>query len=218
MIAMSLDFKEKFEAADAGEFLRLLFKDTAVRKTIPGIGSGGGDVSHTKLGASIMSMDFFDRIGESGMLGVGGSLRKCFDEYHDGVHSSDLLHESILNEDSEHHCVWSDEDRDEFIFRVFRALVVGGGLCQSEEDIHEYLRLTKEIYKDFVAVRKSVGTGKMQVASAIFAVDGVKDEDDKPGTRASAFPNDSPHSFCYIAVDPLKKSAKIWCMPWSSGW
>ena len=126
------------------------------------LGGEAAEVSHSQLATETLSMTFFDRIEENGLLSVGGNLKKCYDEYYDGVLSSDLLHECVLNEDSEHYYTFSEEDRREFIYRIFHHLVVGGGLCQSEEKVDEYLRLSKEMYKEFVAVRKSAATGKVR--------------------------------------------------------
>jgi hypothetical protein len=126
------------------------------------LGGKAAEVSHSQLATETLSMTFFDRIEENGLLSVGGNLKKCYDEYYDGVLSSDLLHECVLNEDSEHYYTFSEEDRREFIYRIFHHLVVGGGLCQSEEKVDEYLRMSKEMYKEFVAVRKSAATGKVR--------------------------------------------------------
>ena len=160
-VIAGLTFKEKFQLSDKAEFLRLLFETPEMHQLLS-LGGEAAEVSHSQLATETLSMTFFDRIEENGLLSVGGNLKKCYDEYYDGVLSSDLLHECVLNEDSEHYYTFSEEDRREFIYRIFHHLVVGGGLCQSEEKVDEYLRLSKEMYKEFVAVRKSAATGKVR--------------------------------------------------------
>ena len=50
----------------------------------------------------------------------------------------------------------------------------------------------------------------------MFAVDGVKSAGGD--ARKAPFPNASPHSFCYVVVDPLKKIVKVWSHAYKSGW
>ena len=73
---------------------------------------------------------------------------------------------------------------------------------QYDDSMEPYLRLTKAIYKDLVAVNKSAG-GVLQVASHTFAVEAANG-----GT--SLFPRAGPHNFCYVSVDPLARRAKVW--------
>jgi len=44
---------------------------------------------------------------------------------------SDKLRELLVNEESLNAEVYSEEDKAEFIFQLFRILVIGGGMCQS---------------------------------------------------------------------------------------
>ena len=45
---------------------------------------------------------------------------------------------------------FSEEDRKELIFHIFKALVIGGGTCQFEDSIDAYMDVTKDMYKDLV--------------------------------------------------------------------
>lgn len=49
---------------------------------------------------------------------------------------------------------YSDKERDEFIFHIFKRLCVGGGMCQYEDLLQPYVDLTKLVYK--VCVRACV--------------------------------------------------------------
>lgn len=56
----------------------------------------------------------------------------------------------LLEEDSEYHHVVSSCDRQEFLFRLFKHIVLGGELCQYEDVISPYIKTAKMIYKDLV--------------------------------------------------------------------
>ena len=56
----------------------------------------------------------------------------------------------LLLEDSEHYDLYSDTEREEFLFCLFKHLCLGGELCQYEDDLQPYLDATKLLYKDLV--------------------------------------------------------------------
>lgn len=56
----------------------------------------------------------------------------------------------ILDEESNEYNLFSPEEKEEFIFRLFEFLVLGGSLCQYEDELQPYLETTKKIYKDIV--------------------------------------------------------------------
>jgi hypothetical protein len=60
----------------------------------------------------------------------------------------------MLVEDSEAYSVFSQDQRDEFLFHIFKRIVVGGSLYQYENTIELYLEMTKTFYKDIVSARK----------------------------------------------------------------
>ncbi len=66
---------------------------------------------------------------------------------------SDHLKQSILCEESEYYTVYPEEMRNEFLFHVFQRIVIGGSLCQYEDYINEYLKVTKAIYKGISHIR-----------------------------------------------------------------
>lgn len=53
-------------------------------------------------------------------------------------------------EDSEKYEIFSQADREEFLFCLFKHLCLGGALCQYEDVLNPYLETTKLIYKDLV--------------------------------------------------------------------
>lgn len=73
------------------------------------------------------------------------------DEYYESFIVSDELRKCLLMpEFPSYDAVFSNADRQEFIFHVFKALCLGGRLCQFEDEIEPYLDCTKKLYKDLV--------------------------------------------------------------------
>lgn len=56
----------------------------------------------------------------------------------------------LLMPESDHFDLYSEVERNEFIFRLFRHLCLGGDVCQYEDSIQPYLDATKAIYKDLL--------------------------------------------------------------------
>ncbi len=84
-------------------------------------------------------------------------------------------------------------------------------MCQPEENAKVYLDTAKQLYKELVTVRKSKNTGNLVVASIPIAVKNV--------TGISLFPDqDSPHNFCYLVVDPQRRSVKYWSAAFVDFW
>lgn len=157
------------------------------------------------------SLTVFDRLGAAGIVREGGSIQKCFDNYIDDLQLADELGNALVDEESEHYTLFDDDDRDEFLFRVFRHCCIGGGMCQFEDAIAPYLDATKKIYKDMLAVRKNDETGKIEIVSQVFDIRAVKCQEK---TAPSLFLTKSPYSFCYVVLNPVKRQVVLWYMPW----
>lgn len=56
----------------------------------------------------------------------------------------------LIDEESDNFGLFLEGDRNEFIFHIFRFLVLGGKWCQYEDKINPYLELTKMLYKNLV--------------------------------------------------------------------
>ncbi|KAJ3321666.1 hypothetical protein HDV06_003959 [Boothiomyces sp. JEL0866] len=93
-----------------------------------------------------------------------GEIRKCLDEYYDSFLIGDELRKCLLMPEFKLYDTFSEKDRKEFIFHVFKAVCLGGRLCQYEDVLEPYLHATRHIYKDLITVAKSE-TGKLKVAS-----------------------------------------------------
>jgi hypothetical protein len=94
-------------------------------------------VENTKLKTGVRSMDFFDRLldPEGGIVGPTGNIGGCFEETFDGVSTGDLLRDLMVNPDSANSHIFTEEDKLEFIYKLFRIFTVGGTLCQPDHNI-----------------------------------------------------------------------------------
>ncbi len=130
-----------------------------------------------------------------------GDIRKCLDEYVDGFLVADELRRAILCPEAEveakGRATFAAADRREFIFHLFSALVLGGGLCQFEDQLTPYLDVTRRVYKDLIAVRRV--QGRLEVASLVYRVTAL------PGTAAALFPARHPQNFAYLIIDPVRR-------------
>ncbi|KAM9451745.1 cilia- and flagella-associated protein 300 isoform 2-T2 [Clarias gariepinus] len=110
----------------------------------------GRDVTHVDvqlIPCTKVSMDVFDPIFTSGIVHPSGHIAKCFHEVHTDF---DELRMMLLEEDSDNYHVVSQCDRKEFLFRLFKHMVLGGELCQYEDVISPYIETAKNMYKDLV--------------------------------------------------------------------
>lgn len=94
-------------------------------------------------------MDFFDKIYECGIVEKDGTIRQCLPEYIDGLIVSDELRNMLMVEESDNYSLFGS-GRDEFIFRLFKHLCIGGKCNQYEDNINPYLEMTETLYKDIV--------------------------------------------------------------------
>lgn len=83
-------------------------------------------------------------------MSESGTIRGCVPDVFGGVSVSDKLRELLVNPDSEYADVFSADQQAELLFHVFRALSVGGGVCQPDERLEPYLVATKALYKVFI--------------------------------------------------------------------
>ncbi|XP_063241714.1 cilia- and flagella-associated protein 300-like [Bacillus rossius redtenbacheri] len=137
----------------------------------------------------------------NGVVSPGGRIVGCPQVVVDGFLVADHLREVLLDPESERYHIIPDTLRQEFIFRIFQFLCLGGQWCQYEDDIQPYLDTTKMLYKDLVRVRKDAATDEVCVTSVVLRV-AAKD------SRGLAFyPRNPGHvqNFAYLVVDPVRR-------------
>ncbi|XP_065888835.1 cilia- and flagella-associated protein 300-like [Dysidea avara] len=161
--------------------------------------------------ATSLSMSFFDRLTSAGIVRQSGSIVKCYDEMYGDIMISDELRKMLLMDDSDNYDVFSEEDRSEFLFKIFKHVCLGGSVCQYEDDVPPYLDTTKMLYKDLVSVVKDTKTNELSVSTIVFKVQAwVGDH--------LVFPAASEHeqTFCYLTVDPVKRHVTLWHHVWDN--
>uniref|UniRef100_A0A8C9FIY9 Cilia- and flagella-associated protein 300 n=1 Tax=Pavo cristatus TaxID=9049 RepID=A0A8C9FIY9_PAVCR len=111
-----------------------------------------------------------------------------------------LFHEVLLLEDSDHYDIFSESDRKEFLFCLFKHLCIGGTLCQFEDVLGPYLETTKALYKDLVSVQKNPETKEISITSTVFRVSAY----DGSGL---CYPSRTAHAqtFSYLLLDPARR-------------
>ncbi|XP_059035131.1 cilia- and flagella-associated protein 300 isoform X1 [Mustela lutreola] len=151
-----------------------------------------------------LSMSFFNRLYNENIVRDSGHIVKCLDSFCDPFPVSDELRKVLLVEDSEKYGIFSQPDREEFLFCLFKHLCLGGALCQYEDVLPPYLQTTKLLYKDLVSVRKNPQTKKIQITSSVFKVTAY----DSAGV---CYPSTKSHeqTFSYFIVDPIKRHVHV---------
>lgn len=181
--------------------VRATFKVVSSKREPASIAGRVRSVEFVRLPATILNMDFFDRLQSADIVTESGYIRKCYDAMIDGVTVGDLLHDMLLNEESDHSDVYTEAEKSEFLYNLFKTVVTGGSLCQCEDSWDAYLSTTKLLYKQLLSVVKNE-SGRMSVSSLVYKITSI-DAD------AALFPVESPHSVCYAVVDPLKRTVTL---------
>ncbi|NWV00832.1 CF300 protein, partial [Upupa epops] len=150
------------------------------------------------------SMSFFDRLLSGGVVRDSGDIVKCWDDSYEGILVSDELRKLLLLEDSDHYDLFSQLEREEFLFCLFKHLCIGGSLCQFEDVVGPYLETTKALYKDLVSVQKDPETQDIRVVSTVFRVSACDE-------KGLCYPSRKSHeqTFAYLVVDPCKRHVNV---------
>ncbi|NXX91422.1 CF300 protein, partial [Centropus bengalensis] len=167
-------------------------------------GSKVTTIEATEVPCTEISMSFFDRLYSEGLVRENGYIVKCYDEYYDDILISDELRKVLLLEDSDYYDIFSQSDRKEFLFCLFKHLCIGGTLCQFEDVVGPYLETTKALYKDLVSVQKNPETKEIQIISRVFRVSAYDDD-------GLCYPSSKSHdqTFAYLVVDPCKRHVHV---------
>ncbi|XP_001366122.2 cilia- and flagella-associated protein 300 isoform X2 [Monodelphis domestica] len=207
-------FDENFQAYCKDDFFMAFFRDPNVISNLQLLSDFSGQwinlgeevkrIEVIHIPCTQISMAFFDRLYSEEIVRENGHIVKCLDNFCDPFVISDELRKVLLMEDSEKYEIFSELDRTEFLFCIFKHLCLGGILCQYEDILDPYLETTKMIYKDLVSVIKDPQTKNIRVSSVVFKV-AAYDENDM------CYPSKKNHeqSFAYFIVDPLKRHINV---------
>ncbi|KAK3582105.1 hypothetical protein CHS0354_009162 [Potamilus streckersoni] len=208
--AQMFSFDQSFQPYEKDTFVLDFFKDPNVISTLQVASDKGKStplciaadkVSVEVVPCRVLSMSFFDRLYDHEIVRESGHIHKCLDEYYEGIQISDELRKVLLLEESDNYEIFNESDREEFLFRLFKHLCIGGAVCQYEDTIDPYLNITKLLYKDIVSVQKNPETKELSIISSVFKVTAM-DKDD-----IVYYPAEHEHeqNFSYLIVDPMKR-------------
>ena len=114
-------------------------------------------------------------------------------------------------EDSEPYCAFDEGIRREFLFHIFKRIVIGGSLCQYEDTVFEYLNMTKSFYKDLVSASKDPNSKEIYVRSTVIQVFEIE--------KQNIFKTKNhPQNFFYVIIDPYQRCVHLWYHKWVSFW
>ncbi|GMI01784.1 hypothetical protein TrVE_jg7205 [Triparma verrucosa] len=169
------------------------------------------EIKIDSLSSTVLNMNFFDVLMQDDEVVTSTDMvRACMDETFDGVTIQDKLREMLVNSDSENGCIFTEAQKNEFIYHMLKLVVVGGSMCQSEEKFFEWKEMTKALYKDTVSVMKSAKTGKVEICSSAFHID--------PWGSSPLFKKNNSHNKYYISLDPAAGTATIVYKPFVPFW
>ncbi|KAF7697076.1 cilia- and flagella-associated protein 300 [Silurus meridionalis] len=206
----AFNFDQVFQSYMMKDFVLNFFQDPCVKNNLHVLDTSGVwkplgrdvtrvDVEHVPC--TKVSVDIFDPIFSSGIVHPSGHITKCFHEVHPDF---DKLRMMLIEEDSDNYHVVSACDRQEFLFRLFKHIVLGGELCQYEDIISPYIETAKTIYKNLVSVQKDSETKVISIISTILKVSAYDD-------YGLCYPSerDSEQTFTYLCIDPFKRHVYV---------
>eukprot|EP00730_Choanoeca_flexa_P018763 TRINITY_DN9143_c0_g1_i1.p1 TRINITY_DN9143_c0_g1~~TRINITY_DN9143_c0_g1_i1.p1 ORF type:complete len:223 (+),score=33.24 TRINITY_DN9143_c0_g1_i1:225-893(+) len=177
----SYTFDQPFHSYDVEQLVKDFIKDPNVQASLPVLATVNGSwttlsaakpdkVNRRSIASTALSMAFFDRLYEKGVLRPNGAIKGCIPEWVEGYEINSELLKTMWMEESEHYDIFDQEERDELIFKLFAHLVYGGPLNQYEDNIGPYFDITRDLYKDLVSVAKDP-SGKLYVNSVVVRID-----------------------------------------------
>ena len=93
--------------------------------------------------------------------------------------------------------------------------MLGGSLCQYENNLQPYLDVARLLYKNLVSVYKNKTDNKLVVSSFVYAIKTVYDVDGNP---VASWKDEHVQTVCYAVIDPSTKHVKLLTNKWTSFW
>lgn len=112
-------------------------------------------VTASAVACSATRLDMFDKLAHASdppiLQGNSWMVQRTADgaDMH-GFVVHDNLREMLLCEDSANHSLLSEFEQQEFLWKVFRHLVLGGQLNQYEDDVDQYRQAAKALYRTLI--------------------------------------------------------------------
>lgn len=179
-VIQNFSFNEPFQQYHKYQLADAFFKDSTVAKALwskqgyawARQGIQASSVQIKQVPCSVLSMSFFNKLKntDNGIVHSSGTICKRYDLQVEDFLVSDNLRGMLLDEESEEYGLYSEDEKNEFVFRIFQMLVLGGILCQFEDILQPYLDVTKSIYKDLIRVQKQNGSDNLVVSTLVLEV------------------------------------------------
>ncbi|TNV76267.1 hypothetical protein FGO68_gene6052 [Halteria grandinella] len=213
--AKFFQFNQPFHLIGADNFLKDLFNDKTVLSTFNPVAYtlNCNSVKYKKLNAEVINLAWFDFLIEKGIVMDDYRIKADYDEYFEGIQLSDRLRKAMLWEESEYYCELQDDKiQNEFIYKLFQMVFIGGSMCQFDENLKEYLEVIKKLYKDLITVAKDPETGEIKVMSQVFLIEQIDGLD-------KLFPMPyHPQNWFFVIVDPIHWHCTFLYHKWTSFW
>ncbi|KAH8852963.1 Cilia- and flagella-associated protein [Schistosoma japonicum] len=161
-------------------------------------------IVHVKdVRCTLTDMNIFHKL--SSVTNKCGRIKKRVNEVFERILISDKLRECLLIEDSDCYLTFTEKEREEFLFRLFKHICIGGEICQQEDDIKPYIDITRKIYHDLICAHKNPDSGLVEILSHVYEVQVFDDQNNM------VFPSNEEHinTFAYAIVDPFKRNMII---------
>ncbi|XP_014472654.1 PREDICTED: uncharacterized protein C11orf70 homolog [Dinoponera quadriceps] len=179
-VIQNFSFNEPFQHYHKYQLVDAFFKDDSVAKVILSKqgdawvrqGIQASSVEIKQVPCTVLNMTFFNKLKDpsNGITYSSGTISKRYDTQVEDFLISDNLRGMLLDEDSEEYNLYAEDERKEFVFRIFQMLVLGGTLCQFEDTLQPYLDVTKSIYKDLVRVQKNNTSNDLFISTLVLEV------------------------------------------------
>ena len=197
------------------EFINSFFSSEHVRQYLNSktsvyvTSSEKNTVAYEKLSTQQTSLKMFRSLEENDIVMDCGRIRGRLEDDYDGVPIYDILRECLYVEESDKYDAFTQQDRKELLFRVFKHIVTGGAANQYEDSIDAYLSATGLIYKDLVSVMKN-DSGDLHVLSSVYEIKGL--------SNGKLFSRSHRSNFCYLAYDPQTRHVILWHFQYRPIW
>eukprot|EP01063_Lacrimia_lanifica_P022009 TRINITY_DN29719_c0_g1_i1.p2 TRINITY_DN29719_c0_g1~~TRINITY_DN29719_c0_g1_i1.p2 ORF type:complete len:271 (+),score=136.48 TRINITY_DN29719_c0_g1_i1:58-870(+) len=217
MQVATFTFDQTFMRGMADDFVHSFFNNAAVKHVLQFKDAAGGpvllgkqtlkNVEFTPLECNAVRLDMFDKLVDAGVVRETGSICKMMDQFlPGGVTISDQLRALFMNEEeSEQAGLFTEDEKDEFLYHVMWRLLAGGAMCQYEDDFTLYKNAVRGVYKDFVSVTRN-SEGQIQAVSDVYHVQSLGSDQCQLFGR----PDFANHNFCYLIVNSVKRQVHYW--------
>lgn len=216
MVALKFRYEQNIREEDIPNAIEAFFKDDTVRGVLHSttklrvLDPKKVKLYMERVPTQALNMSFLNKFEECGAISHTGHIRGRIEEDFEELPISDLVRECIVMEESELYTAFSDQERKEFLFRIFSHMAFGGASNQYEDHVEEYFKATKAIYKDLLSVRKN-DAGDVEVVSWVYKIASI-------GHGGSLFPKNHPTNFCYLSLDRTMRHISFWWFGYKPIW